>query len=121
MKKSKIAKRQEFLTVYSHFTDWLITLGFRMGHYWKESATPLDVQYSHFKVDSLYGVEHYIHDVLKISIRFLRERNSHTFFIVNGFMELSIGLTLSEFKNLILENVHQTKSEMMTSLTSIPC
>ena len=101
MKKQEIQQRQQFLDIYTSFNEWLRGLGFRTGHYWKESATALDYNYWN-DIDSLYGVEHYINDTLNLAVRFLRCRDKHCFFIVNGLMVLSDKLNLNEMRSHIL-------------------
>lgn len=129
MKKTKkelertieILERQKFLDVYSEFTKWLYSLGFRQGHYWKESATPNDYHYSHYNkhIDALYSVEHYVHDVLGLSIRFLRDRYEHKFMFIGDIGLYSETYTIEETKELILNDVRRLRDEQLSKLGAL--
>lgn len=129
MKKTKkelertieILERQRFLDVYSEFNKWLYSLGFRQGHYWKESATLSDYHWSHYDkdIDSLHSVECYVHDVLKLEIRFLRDRHEHKFMFVGGMGSTSIIYTIDQMKELILNDVKELKNEQLSKLNSL--
>lgn len=128
MKKTKkelertieILERQKFLDVYSEFTKWLYSLGFRQGHYWKESATPNDCHYSHYDkhINALYSVEHYVHDVLKLSIRFLRDRHEHKFMFVGDMGSYSEIYKIEQTKELILIEVRKLRDEQLSKLSA---
>lgn len=118
--KKTIKDRQKFLDVYSEFDDWLKTLGFRSGHYWKESASHLDINYWK-DIDSLRSVEHYINDALQLSLRFLRYRNEHSFHIISGFMLLGVKMNLEEMKEHILATCKEIKNKKLKELDSINC
>lgn len=119
--KKEISEREKFLLVYSEFTQWIYGIGFRNGHYWKESATALDVYYASYKqyIEPLYSVEHYVQDVLKISIRFLRDRHTHKIMFVNGIRELSKAYTIEEAKEAILTQSRQVKEAKLAELMSL--
>lgn len=119
--KKEISEREKFLLVYSKFTQWIYGIGFRNGHYWDESATALDIYYRCYEqyIDALYSVEHYLHDVLKISIRFLRDRHTHKIMFVNGIRELSKAYTIEEAKEAILTQSRQVKEAKLAELMSL--
>ncbi len=125
MKKKEIKERQKFLDVYSEFDKWLTGIGFRTGHYWKESATPYDCHYSHYNeiIDSLYSVEHFILDALNLSIRFLRDRNVHKFIIVAGGTIIggfhSEVISLEEMKTVIIKSITELKNKKLKELETI--
>ena len=118
-----ILKRTEFLNVYSEFNKWLFSIGFREGHYWNESSTSSDVHYSHYDkfIDSLYSVEHYVHDTLKLSIRFMRDRYEHKFMFVGMglFGGYSAIYTLEQTKELILNKAKEIKAEKLSELNAV--
>jgi hypothetical protein len=55
-KDKKFEGRQKFLDVYSEFNEYIESLGFRLGHYWKENTTAHDFHYSFYDkyIDSLF-------------------------------------------------------------------
>lgn len=114
-------ERQRFLDVYAEFNKWLNSLGFRHGHYWKESTTPLDFHWSHYDkdIDSLYSVECYVHDTLKLSIRFLRDRNEHKFMFVGEMGAASTTYSIGETKELILLEVRRLRDEQLSKLMAL--
>lgn len=107
----------KFQQVYSEFNDFIKTLGFRSGHYWSESSTVNDYNYSHYKkqIDSLWGVEHYINDELSLSFRFLRDRNEHKFMIVDGGAYSDVYL-IDRFKEIILNSVIEVRDIKLKEL-----
>ncbi len=119
MKKKEIEDRLKFLDVYSEFTKWLHSLGFREGHYWRESATADDCHYSHYDkhIDALFSVEHYVHDVLNLSIRFLRDRNEHKFMFVGNVGSFSETYTIDQTKEIILNDVKRIRDEKLSELS----
>ena len=121
MKEQKIDERLKFLEVYAEFDKWLASFGFRPGHYWTESSTTEDIHYSHYNehIDALYSVEHYVQDVLKLSIRFLRDRYEHKIMFVAGIGLYSRIYTLEEAKVLILEQVKELRSDLLNALNKI--
>jgi hypothetical protein len=121
MTTKEFNERKRFLDVYSEFDKWLKSIGFRAGHYWTESATPLDCSYSHYKdhIDSLYGVEHNIHDVLKLSIRFLRDRHEHKFMFVWEMGSYSETTNIEQTKELILIEVRKLRDEQLAKLSAL--
>lgn len=129
MKKSRkeledtiqMLERQRFLDVYTNFDKWLSSLGFRVGHYWKESTTSMDCHYSHYDkhINSLYGVEHYIQDAVKLSIRFLRDRYEHKFMFVGKIGSHSKVYSVDETKELILIDVRKLRDEQLQQLSPI--
>jgi hypothetical protein len=76
----EILERQRFLDVYTEFDRWLLSFGFRSANT-KESMEHLNYHWVHYDkhIDSLYSVECYLHDTLKLSIHFLRDRYEHKF------------------------------------------
>lgn len=116
-----ILEREKFLKVYSEFNEWLSSLGFRAGHYWKESATSNDFHYSHYNeyIDALHSVEHYVHDVIKLSIRFLRDRHEHKFMFVGNIGSFSETYTIEQTKELILAEVKKLRDEKLAELKEL--
>jgi hypothetical protein len=108
MKKTKkqlertveILERQIFLDVYTEFDRWLLLLGFRSPNT-KESMGHLNYHWGHYDkhIDSLYSVECYFHDTLKLSIHFLRDRHEHKFMFVGEMGSCSELQTLNKQKN----------------------
>jgi hypothetical protein len=121
LKQMEINERLRFLDVYSEFNTWLRFIGFRTGHYWNESSTHMDVHYSYYSdvIDSLHSVEHYVHDILKFSIRFLRDRNKHYFVVVGEGYSYSEPLTIDQFKEEILNNLKKIKDHKLSELNSL--
>lgn len=121
MKEEKFDIRMEFLNKYNEIDLFLESLGFRTGHYWKENSTVNDYLYEEYRknIDPLYGIEHYIHDVLNLSIRFIRDRNEHRIMFVVDIMGLSDSYSLDEAKDLILNQVRELKNEKLNELNSI--
>lgn len=117
-KKEEIAVRQKFLDVYTQFNNWLREIGFRQGHYWKESSTISDCHYVHYNehIDSLHSVEHYVHDAVNLSIRFLRDRYEHKIMFVGGMGSYSDVLTLDQAKAQILMDVKRLRDEKLAEL-----
>lgn len=119
MSKSKIQKRQEFLDVYNEFDKWLEKMGFRSGHHWRESTSHLDYNYWSREIDSLHGVEHYLNDILQLSIRFLRERNNHGFYLTAEMAQRSGLIPIEEFKELILTQCLEIKTNKLRELQNL--
>jgi len=119
MKKDKKIERQGFLDVYTEFTQWLNILGFRSAHYWKEGSTILDYNWTYYDeyIDSLYGVECFIHDIIKLEIRFLRDRNEHKFMFVYSFVDTSSIYSIEDGKELILNEVRRLRDEQLSKLS----
>lgn len=117
----KILERQRFLDVYTNFDNWLSSLGFRTGHYWTESSTSMDCHYSHYDkhIDSLYSVEHYIHDTVNLSIRFLRDRYEHKFMFVGKIGDHSKVYSVDEIKEIIVTEVKFLRDKQLKQLSSI--
>lgn len=117
----EILKREKFLNVYSEFTKWIYSLGFRSGHYINESSTINDYHWSHYEkhIDALYSVEHYIHDVLQLSIRFLRGRHKHEFMFVGEYGSFSEVVTLEQAKEIILTDVRVLRDEQLSKLNKL--
>jgi len=128
MKKTKkqlertveILERQRFLDVYTEFDRWLLSLGFRSANT-KESMGHLNYHWGHYDkhIDSLYSVECYLHDTLKLSIHFLRDRHEHKFMFV-GEMGSSYETTnIEQTKGLILIEVRKLRDEQLTKLSAL--
>lgn len=103
MSNKVIEKREKFLSVYFKFDSFLNELGFVKTN----SNTTLDFHYSKYDeiFNSLYSVEYYKNDLLKISLRFLRDRNKHRFIFAGGFASHSQPIDLEEFKLIIKNHV----------------
>lgn len=117
LRKAQFKEREAFLLVYSEFDKFLSYIGFRNTHY-MESATVVDNDFWP-ELETLYSVEHYKHDALDISIRFLRERHNHVFYLVVGYMQRSVALSLDEMKTEITRLVHDLKTEKLQQLNAI--
>jgi hypothetical protein len=120
--KNEILERKKFLDIYIEFNTWLSSLGFRQGHFWKESTTAMDCHYSHYEkyIDSLYSVEHYVHDGVKLSIRFLRDRYEHKFMFVGELGSYSETHTLEEMKEIILIECRTLKAYILEKYNALP-
>jgi hypothetical protein len=124
MKTSKkdieILERKEFLDTYSEFTKWIWSLGFRSGNY-KENTTALDYHYSYYNeyIDALYGIEHYINDILNLSIRFLRDTNEHKIMFIGDISSSTTLHTIEQAKELILIKAKKIKTEQLSKLNSL--
>jgi len=117
MKKDKeYEERKQFLQVYADFNNWLLNLGFESDKSYK--STHLDYHYSWYdeKLESLYSVEHYINERLKMSLRFLRGRNEHKFMVVGELGSYSELLSIDEFKNDIQNEVIRIRDEKLAEL-----
>lgn len=119
-RKQEILERESFLKTYSDFDSWLRSIGFRSSNI-KESMSHRNYHYSHYdeKVDSLYSVENYIHDVIRLSIHFLRDRNEHKLMFVGSLGRSSEVISLDEAKEFIREEVLKIKNEELSKLNSI--
>lgn len=116
IKDKEYEKRKQFLKVYADFNNWLIKLGFENDRSYKSTA--LDFHYSWYdeKLESLYGVEHYINERLKMSIYFLRDRNEHKFMVVGEFGASSELMSIDEFKELLKQEVIKFRDEKLAEL-----
>lgn len=121
MNKKRISKRDKFLKVYQEFNQWLIDLGYRNGHFWKEASTFQDIHYSHYgkHIDSLHGVECYIHDILGMSLRLLRDRHEHLIMFTGKMGRHTDVYTLGEAKELILNRLKEEKQSQLNKLNSL--
>ena len=127
MKKTKkeletivgILERKQFLDVYSKFDEWLCSIGFRNGCF--EQGSYYDYHCSHYDkyIDSLYSVELYLHDTLKLSIRFMRDRNIHKMMFVGEMGSCSETYNISEMKELILIEVRKLRDEQLSKLSAL--
>ena len=107
----------EFIDVYSQFDRWLVSIGFKS----KKTSSYGDYHYSEYDkyIDSMYGIEHYYHNILNISIRFIRDKNEHRFMLVSANCLHSKVMTLTDFKDDILLEVKNLKEEQLNKLNSI--
>lgn len=114
-------ERKTFLNVYFDFDVWLNTLGFRSGAYYRESSTVLDYHWSHYEksICSLNSVEHYVHDTLKLSIRFLRDRYEHKFMFVGQMGTTTNVLSITKTKELVLGQVRNLRDEQLAKLGAL--
>jgi len=121
MTTKEFNERKQFLDVYSEFNLWLKSIGFRIGHYWNESATTEDCHYSHYDdhIDSLWGIEHYIHDALNLSIRFLRDFHEHKFMFVGKMGSHSEVYSLEQTKEIILNEVRELRDLRLAELNEL--
>lgn len=127
MKKTKkelertieILERKQFLDVYSEFDKWLSSIGFRNGCF--EQGSYYDYHWSHYDkhIDSLYSVELYLHVTLKLSIRFMRDRNVHKMMFVGEMGSCSETYNISEMKELILIEVRKLRDEQLSKLSAL--
>ena len=128
MKKSKkelgrtveFLKRQRFLDVYTEFDRWLLSVGLRTANT-KESMSLLNCHYGHYNkyIDSLYSVENYLNDTLKLSIHFLRDRYEHKFMFVGEMGSFSETTNIEQTKELILIEVRKLRDEQLTKLSAL--
>lgn len=126
MKKTKkelertieILERQKFLDVYTEFDRWLLSLGFRSANT-KESMGHLNYHWGHYDehINSLYSVECYLHDTLKLSIYFLRDRYVHKIMFIGEIGSYSETTTIDETKELILIQVRKLRDEQLSKLS----
>ena len=114
-----ILERKQFLDVYSKFDEWLSSIGFRSGCY--EQGSYYNYHWSHYDkyIDSLYSVELYLHDTLKLSIRFMRDRNIHKMMFVGEMGSCSETYNISEMKELILIEVRKLRDEQLSKLSAL--
>jgi hypothetical protein len=121
MNKKEFKARQEFLNKYKEIDILLESLGFRVGHYFKESATVYDILYTEYRkyINPLYAVEHYVHDILDIQIRFIRDWNEHRIMFVVDIMTLSDSYSLEGAKELIIKMVKDIKDKKLNELNLI--
>jgi hypothetical protein len=128
MKKTKkqfernveILERQIFLDVYTEFDRWLLSLGFRSANT-EESMGHLNYHWGHYDkhINSLYRVECYLHDTLKLSIHFLRDRNKHKFMFVGEMGSCSEITNIEQTKELILIELRKLRDEQLTKLSAL--
>jgi hypothetical protein len=116
----EILERQRFLDVYTEFDRWLLSLGFRSANT-KESMEHLNYHWRHYDkhIDSLYSVECYLHDTLKLSIHFLRDRYEHKFMFVGEMGSFSETTNIEQTKELILIEVRKLRDEYLTKLSAL--
>lgn len=124
MTKKEIKFRLDFLTVYQDFTEWLYSVGFRPKDI-NEGSSAEDNWCSAYEsyVDSLFGTEVYIHDALKLVLRFARDRNEHKCIFIGMFGCNSDTYPLQDFKNEVMRWLSAEKAaklEHLNSLTYIP-
>ncbi len=128
MKKTKkelertveILERQRFLNVYTKFDRWLLSLGFRSANI-KEGMRHLNYHWGHYDkhINSLYSVENYLHDTLKLSIHFLRDRYEHKIMFVGEMGSCSETTTIEQTKELILIEVRRLRDEQLSKLGAL--
>lgn len=118
MTKKELKTRMEFIEKYSEFDKWVLSLGFRNPK-GRETMDVSNYHYSFYNeyIDDMYSVENYLHDVLKLSITFLRDRNEHKFMVVGGiFGGVSETMSIDEFKNFILGQFRTIRDNKMKEL-----
>jgi hypothetical protein len=128
MKKTKkeleraveILERQNFLDIYSEFDRWLLSLGFRSANT-QESMGHLNYHWGHYDkhITSLYSVENYLHETLKLSIHFLRDRYEHKIMFIGEMGSYSETTTIEQTKELILIEVRKLRDEQLSKLSAL--
>ena len=128
MKKTKkeleraveILERQKFLDIYSEFDRWLLSLGFRSANT-QESMGHLNYHWGHYDkhITSLYSVENYLHETLKLSIHFLRDRYEHKIMFIGEMGSYSETTTIEQTKELILIEVRKLRDEQLSKLSAL--
>lgn len=117
--RQEYEERLAFLNTYDEFDQWLRRVGYKRA----QSSTTSDFQWSHYDklVDSMYSVEYYRHPVLKMDMRFLRDKNEHKLVFVGGgmFGEHSKVVTLEDAKASILAAIVSTRDKAMQELQSL--
>lgn len=118
-KESYFKKRMEFLNKYHEFNYWLKSIGFNSTDYTDKSV--YNCHYSHYNkyIDALCSVESYHHDILDVSIYFLRDRNEHKFMFVGEMGSCSEVYSLQKTKYFILELVRKHRDEQLSKLNSL--
>lgn len=113
----EIELRKKFITDYTEIDKLLDSVGFKS----KMSNTAADYHFSHYDkyCVAMYGVEYFEHEILKISIRFLRDRNEHKFMIVGLMGTSSDTYTMLEFKNIILDYVRKERDSQLAKLHTL--
>lgn len=115
---SKTSKLKEFQDKYNQFDDWLKTVGFKYGNNWKENNKVSTVIKT--KINSLYGVEHYVHEVLNTSIKFIRDKNEHKVVFINKTDEnISPVMNLDDAKKCILNNLIIKRNKKLKQLQNL--
>ena len=116
----EILERQKFIDVYAEFDRWLLLLGFRSANT-KESMIHLNYNWGHYDkyINSLYSVENYLHDTLKLSIHFLRDRYENKIMFVGEMGFCSETTTIEQTKELILIEVRKLRDEQLSKLGAL--
>ena len=118
IEKRNFERRVKFLKIYTDFDKWLInTLYFKDTHI----NGVRDYNYSHYKkyIESLYGVEHYKQDSIRLSLIFIRDRHEHKFMFIGEMGSISKVYTINKFKKLIIEDVKRLRDEKLKELDKI--
>jgi hypothetical protein len=118
--KKELKLRIDFLKVYSEFDNWLTSLGFRCANF-KESTNYSSYHWSHYNehIYSLYSVERYLHDILNLSINFMRDRFEHKIMFVGEMGSHSTVNTIEQAKELILIEVRKLRDEQLSKLSAL--
>ncbi|MFY8160486.1 MAG: hypothetical protein ACOVNU_04090 [Candidatus Kapaibacteriota bacterium] len=119
-KSVEFSERLLFLDVYTEFDRWLSSLGFRTANT-KEGMSLLNYHYTHYDkhIDSLYSVERYLHDDLKLSIHFLRGRYEHKIMFVGEMGTYSETKTIDQAKETISIEMRELINEELTKLGNL--
>lgn len=117
-KNTEIESRQLFIDAYTNFDKWLLSIGFRNGHYWEEASTESDYNYSYYDehINSFYGVECYVQDTLELTIRFIRDRYEHKIMFIKN---TPTTYSLDEAKEYILADFRKIRDEKTAKLSVI--
>jgi len=112
-------KREAFLDLYTDFNIWLDSIGFRVARY--DESDISSYHYSHYDkfIDSLYGVENYLHNTLKLRLTFMRDRYEHKYMIVDVMGSHSDVMTQEEFKVTMGDLVRKCRDELQAKLNEI--
>ena len=113
--ENEIKERQKFIDIYNDIDKGLRSLGFRSGN------NNLAYNYSHYnkKIDSLYGVEVYINEVLNLALYFNRDRYEHKFMFVGEMGMHSDTLSLVEMMDSISKDCRALKEKKLKELELI--
>ncbi len=118
LRKIEVLERQQFIDVYENFNKWLRQMGYRPAKIIGESSLTDNNTLIH-SVDTLWSVEHYVLDALRMHLYFVRERNKHVYYFVHGLFEHSYPHTEEEFKAQILKDTKAKKEAMLNQLNNV--
>jgi len=69
----------------------------------------------------MYGVEHYRHDILGLSIRFMRDKDEHKFLFLDSQDELPpyTAISIEDMRTQVLDLVRKTRDEKLAALNTL--